>query len=101
MRQRRRLFSRRGRRRMLDRLTDGRWLLREGLDRCEYDDEEHGRSSHRPLLTFVAPVGERERDVQNGGYFITILAAGIFLLLSFDSRLVEAERSTVPGRREA
>ena len=50
---------------------------------------------------FVAPVGERERDVQNGGYFITILAAGIFLLLSFDSRLVEAERSTVPGRREA
>jgi len=29
---------------------------------------------------FVAPVGERERDVQNGGYCITILAAGIFLL---------------------
>src|SRR5438093_5177837 len=80
MRRRRRLFSHRGRHRMLDRLTDGRWLLREGLDRCEYDDEEHGHSSHRPLLTFVAPVDMRERDMEIGGYFSTILAAGIFAL---------------------
>ena len=38
--------------------------------------------------------------MENGGYFITILAAGIFLL-SIDSRLVEAERSTARSRREA
>jgi hypothetical protein len=56
----------------------------------------------------------RERDVENGGYFITIFAAGIFLfsllrlpvLRTEDCGLQkvaveQAERGTVSGRRKA